>query len=124
MARIFLYGTLKRGGASHHFLVGQRYVDKARTAAEYRLYLLDGYPGLVPSPRDGRSIEGEIWEVEPACLARLDEWEGTEIGLFARAAVRLLPPYNQTGAEAYLYLKSVEGRADAGTRFDGPQPPA
>jgi len=122
MACVFLYGTLKRGGVSHHYLAGQRLVGGARTRPEYLLHQLDGYPGMVPAAEGGRSIEGEIWEVDPVCLARLDEWEGTAVGLFARVPVRLLPPHDLLGAEAYLYLKDVTGRADLGTSFGGTAP--
>ena len=117
MAFVFLYGTLKSGGVSHRFLAGQRLVGPSRTEPEYRLYRLDGYPGMVPAPGAGRSIEGEVWEVDPECLVRLDEWEGTSSGLFGRLPVRLVPPQDRLGAEAYLYLRSVEGRDDLGTRF-------
>jgi gamma-glutamylcyclotransferase (GGCT)/AIG2-like uncharacterized protein YtfP len=118
MATVFLYGTLKRGGVSHHFLAGQTFVVTARTEPEYRLHQLDGYPGMVPSFGPGHSIDGEIWEVDSRCLGRLDEWEGTRIGLFARVPVRLLPPHDRLGAEAYLYLKDVTGREDLGTRYE------
>jgi gamma-glutamylcyclotransferase (GGCT)/AIG2-like uncharacterized protein YtfP len=118
MARVFLYGTLKRGGVSHHLLAGQRLVGAARTRPEFRLHQLDGYPGMVRAPDGGRSIEGEIWEVDPACLARLDEWEGTAAGLFSRESVRLLPPDDKPGAEAYLYLRDVTGCGDLGTCYN------
>jgi gamma-glutamylcyclotransferase (GGCT)/AIG2-like uncharacterized protein YtfP len=116
MPCVFLYGTLKRGGISHHFLAGQRFVAGASTEPAYRLYQLDGYPGMVAAPA-GLSIEGEIWEVDAACLDRLDEWEGTSAGLYMRAAVRLLPPHDTMRIEAYLYLKSIAGRPDLGTKF-------
>jgi len=123
MASIFLYGTLKSGGVSHHFLAGQRLVGAARTRPEYRLHQLDGYPGMVLAPEGGRSIEGEVWEVDPDCLARLDAWEGTAVGLYARVPVRLLAPHESLGTEAYLYLRDIAGREDIGTRFGGIQPP-
>jgi gamma-glutamylcyclotransferase (GGCT)/AIG2-like uncharacterized protein YtfP len=116
MPCVFLYGTLKRGGVSHHFLAGQRWVAEARTEPAFRLYQLEGYPGMVAAPA-GLSIEGEVWEVDDPCLDRLDAWEGTDIGLYARKPIRLLPPHDTVRAEAYLYLKSVEGRPDLGTKF-------
>jgi gamma-glutamylcyclotransferase (GGCT)/AIG2-like uncharacterized protein YtfP len=116
MSRVFLYGTLKRGGVSHHFLAGQRWVAAARTEPAFRLYQLDGYPGMVAA-RAGLSIEGEIWEVDAACLDRLDKWEGTDIGLYVRAPIRLLPPHDTLPVEAYLYLKSIAGRSELGTKF-------
>lgn len=117
MPHIFVYGTLKRGGENHRVLAGQRFVGEARTAPAFRLYLLDGYPGMVPAA-DGREIRGEVWEVDPACLERLDELEGTAAGLYARMPVRLAPPHDALAAETYLYRRSVAGRADLGTWFD------
>jgi gamma-glutamylaminecyclotransferase len=117
MPLLFLYGTLKRGGSNHRHLAGQRFVGPARTRAVFRLHLLDGYPGMVAAGSGGRSIEGEIWEVDPGCLARLDALEGTAEGLYARAPVPLLPPHDALEVETYLYRRSVEGRRELGTKF-------
>jgi gamma-glutamylaminecyclotransferase len=118
MPYVFVYGTLKRAKENHQALAGQRFVGEARTEPAFRLYLLDGYPGMVAAGSGGRSIEGEIWEVDSAGLARLDELEGTAAGLYARLPVRLLPPHAAAEVETYLYLPSVAGRLDLGTRFD------
>jgi gamma-glutamylcyclotransferase (GGCT)/AIG2-like uncharacterized protein YtfP len=117
MPFIFVYGTLKRGGTSNGFLASQRYVGPASTEPAFRLHQLDGYPGMVPASPGGYSVEGEIWEVDRECLKRLDKWEGTDIGLYARAPIRLLPPNSTLEAEAYIYLKGVAGRPDLGPRF-------
>jgi gamma-glutamylaminecyclotransferase len=116
MPHVFVYGTLKRGGKNHQVIAGQRFVGAARTEPAFRLHQLDGYPGMVRgSP--GLSIEGELWEVDPTCLARLDDLEGTGEGLYAREPVRLLPPHDAVAAETYLYRRGTEGRADLGHRF-------
>jgi gamma-glutamylaminecyclotransferase len=117
MPYVFVYGTLKRGGENHRVLAGQRFVGPARTEPAFRLYQLDGYPGMVAAP-GGLSIEGEIWEVEASALSRLDQLEGTDSGLYVRMPIRLLPPHETTKVETYLYLPSVEGRPELGTRFD------
>jgi len=118
MPCVFLYGTLKRGGTGHRLLQDQRFVGAARTQPAFRLYQLDGYPGLVAAGTDGRSIEGEIWEVTAACLAALDQFEGVAEGLYARAPIALLPPHDGLAVEGYLYRRSVAGRRDLGTGFD------
>jgi gamma-glutamylaminecyclotransferase len=117
MTLVFVYGTLKRGGVNHQALAGQRLVAEARTEPGFRLYLLDGYPGMVAAAAGGLSISGELWEVDGAALERLDELEGTASGLYARVAVRLLPPHAGLPVETYLYRRSIEGRTDLGTRF-------
>jgi gamma-glutamylaminecyclotransferase len=117
MTSIFVYGTLKSGGSNHRFLAGQRLVGTARTEPAFRLYQLDGYPGMVGAP-GGLSIEGEIWEVDAAALERLDELEGTAVGLYRRVPIHLLPPHHLLEVETYLCLQSMAGRRDLGTRFD------
>jgi gamma-glutamylaminecyclotransferase len=116
MPAVFVYGTLKRGGENHRFLAGQRFLGEARTEPAFRLYLLDGYPGMVAGA-PGLSIAGEAWEVDAAALARLDELEGTAEGLYARVPVRLLAPHAGLAVETYLYLQGVAGRTDLGPRF-------
>jgi gamma-glutamylaminecyclotransferase len=118
MAFVFVYGTLKRGGENHRVIAGQRFVGEARTEAAFRLYQLDGYPGMAAVAEGGRSIEGELWEVDGPALARLDELEGTESGLYVRAPLRLLPPHAEIPAETYLYGRSLAGRPDLGVRYN------
>jgi len=107
--RIFVYGTLKRGHGNHHYLAGQRFVAEACTLPLYRLYDMGGYPGMIRDDR-GVAVEGEIWEVDEDCLARLDVLEDTAGGEYERVVIKL-----EGGCvEGYLYLRSVEGRRDAG----------
>jgi len=115
--RIFVYGTLKRGLSNHSYLAGQHFVSDARTQPVYRLYDLGGYPGMVPSPKDGLSIEGEIWEIDGACLHRLDKLEDTDGGEYERTRVALADPHADERIEGYLYLRPVTGRPDMGTRW-------
>lgn len=119
MTRLFVYGTLKRHGSNHRFLAGQHFIGTARTQAGFRLYDLGGYPGLVATaPGDGgRSIEGEVWEVDDDALARLDAFEGLDEGLYERVPVPLQAPHEAGRVEAYLYLRSIAGRRDLGERW-------
>jgi gamma-glutamylaminecyclotransferase len=115
MSLIFVYGTLKRGGSNHDCLKGQRFVAVARTQPAFYLYELDGYPGLVlASDGRGRSIEGEIWDVNAACLIKLDLLEGIAENVYIRALIPLLPPHDQDRVFGYLYQRSVENRRDLG----------
>jgi gamma-glutamylaminecyclotransferase len=113
---LFVYGTLKRGQSRHRYLAGQAFVAVARTRPLYRLFNVGEYPALVRH-QEGRSIEGELWEVDEACLRALDRVEGCESGLYAREPVELLPPYDEVSAETYLYGLPVDGLADCGTRW-------
>lgn len=114
---LFLYGTLKRGGSNHHFMEGQRWVAEARTLPAYRLYDLGGYPGMVAAPAEGRSIEGEVWEVDAAALARLDELEDVAGGEYAREPVPLLPPHAALEVQGYRFLLPVTGKRELGSSW-------
>lgn len=112
---IFVYGTLKRGGSNHHYMNGQRFVTEATTLPRYRLYDLGGYPGMVLDLDKGLGIQGEIWEVDAAGLTALDELEDVDGGEYVRENVPLLPPFDQTRAEGYRYLRPVTGCPPLGT---------
>eukprot|EP00898_Chlorokybus_atmophyticus_P003549 jgi/Chlat1/4195/Chrsp27S04238 len=113
---IFVYGTLKSGQPRHAALHGQRFVGPARTQPMYRMVNCGSYPALVQVAADlqGVSVEGEVWSVDQACLARLDNIEG-EGFLYKRASVKLLGC--EDSVQTYLYLRSIEGLPDCGSRW-------
>jgi gamma-glutamylcyclotransferase (GGCT)/AIG2-like uncharacterized protein YtfP len=115
---IFVYGTLMRGDCRHGALAGQEFVGDARTVAAYRMYDVGTYPALVEAT-DGLEIEGEVWRVDAACLARLDGVEGVDEGLYARRPIRLQAPFEATRVDAYIYLQSTTGMTDCGPRWHG-----
>lgn len=117
---VFVYGTLKRGGENHALLANQRFLGTARTTSGYRLYGLDGYPGLLEDPQGPGEVSGEVWEVDASALRALDELEGVDEGLYVRAAVRLAPPFDQTKIDTYLYLRSITGWPDLGREWPIP----
>jgi gamma-glutamylcyclotransferase (GGCT)/AIG2-like uncharacterized protein YtfP len=111
---VFVYGSLKRGFINHSLLQGQQFIAVARTQPRYKLYTLTSYPAMVEAAAGGRSIEGEIWAVDSACLARLDILEDTAHGMYARVPIALLPPHFALPVEGYLYLFDLTGRAECG----------
>ena len=117
ITRLFIYGTLKRGGSNHHYMKGQTFVGEASTAPHYRLVSMGTYPGMVRS-ESGRSIKGEVWDVDEACLGRLDILEGIDEGEYAYEPVPLLPPFETDSVYGYRYLRSVEGCPDIGDNWD------
>jgi gamma-glutamylcyclotransferase (GGCT)/AIG2-like uncharacterized protein YtfP len=119
MTLVFVYGTLKRGGSNHRFMEDQTLVGTASTAAGFALYDLGGYPGLVPAPGGTGAVSGEVWSVDEACLARLDELEGTAEGLYRRENVPLAGPFAASAVQAYVYLKGTEGRPPLGSAWVG-----
>lgn len=127
-ALVFVYGTLKRGGSNHRWMDGQRYLGPARTVAGHTLYSLGDYPGLVADPADRAGVEGELWAVDAAALARLDAFEGVPEGLYARVPLPLAewPPTAALApdadgrppvAQTYVYLRDLAGRPRLGSRW-------
>jgi gamma-glutamylcyclotransferase (GGCT)/AIG2-like uncharacterized protein YtfP len=113
MTLVFVYGTLKRGGVNHAWLEAQQFVAEARTVPAYRMFDLGGYPGMVRST-DGISIQGEIWSVDEAGLARLDVLEDTAGGEYERVVVPLEGEQATLRVEGYIYLRTVAGKRDVG----------
>ena len=112
--RLFVYGTLRRGEPNHPYLHGKSCLGAAVTGPGYRLYHLDGYPGLVAEGDAPGGISGEVWAVSGPGLRRLDVLEGLREGLYTRGPVRLQPPFDQDEVLAYFYARDVQGRPDAG----------
>lgn len=112
--RIFVYGTLKRGLSNSHYLAGQRFIGEARTEPCYRMVDAGGYPGMYPVTQNGVSIQGEVWEVDPACREKLNVLEDVAVGLYTVERVRLFAPYDQERVSTYIYRWSIMGREDAG----------
>jgi len=113
MTRLFVYGTLKRGGCNHHYMAGQQFVSEAVTQPGYRLYDLGGYPGMVEAEGE-LSIEGELWDVDDECKARLDILEGIDEGEYSQEVVPLLPPHQDEVVQGYIYRWPVSGRPEVG----------
>lgn len=77
MNRIFIYGTLKRGFANHLLLADARFVGQVRTVEPYPLVVQGPWysPALLPEPGKGLRVSGELWEVDDAKFAEIDDLE-------------------------------------------------
>lgn len=117
MIRVFVYGTLKRGGSNHALLAGQQFLGEARTVPGYTLHSLGDYPGMVRSADASHDVTGELWLVDDACLQQLDKLEGVDEGLYERVFLSLSPPFADQPVETYLYLGSVKDRPALGTEW-------
>ena len=114
ITRVFVYGTLKRGGCNHHWISAQRFVGEAETEAVYRMYDAGGFPALVADEKRGVSIQGELWDVDENGLAKLDVLEGVAVGEYERVPCRLSPAISETPVQIYLWLLSTAGMAEIG----------
>ena len=113
MQNIFVYGTLKRGQEFSAPLADQEFLLEASTAAEYWLFSLGTYPGLVDAAtQPGDCIRGEVYRVDSQCRRRLDEIECVDEGMYELREIQLdVSPGNSISDPvfAYFYLGSVEG---------------
>jgi gamma-glutamylcyclotransferase (GGCT)/AIG2-like uncharacterized protein YtfP len=93
---VFVYGTLLRGERNHGLLAGAAFAGEARTLPSFELADLGPYPTLVAGGRV--AVSGEVWEIDGATLARLDELEEVPT-LFQR---KRIPLADGRVVEAYL----------------------
>ncbi|MBK7401868.1 MAG: gamma-glutamylcyclotransferase [Myxococcales bacterium] len=94
MNRVFVYGTLRRGERNHGQIAGALLLGPAR-AIGYELLDMGPYPGM----RLGRGVvHGELYAVDDARLAQLDEFEGHP-HLFTRTELTLAD-----GSRAFSWL--------------------
>ena len=91
MARVFVYGSLREGEINHGVMAGARRIGPATTRRGIGLVQVGPYPSLVFEPVEklaGQCVRGELYEVDDAGLARLDEFEGHP-DWFARVEITL-----------------------------------
>lgn len=96
MTTTFVYGTLMQGMRNHLYLESAKLVGPAKTKPEFELM----YNGSIPAARPGsESIVGEVYELDDATLAKLDEVEEVSSKLYTKQDVEL---ENSTKAVIYL----------------------
>jgi gamma-glutamylaminecyclotransferase len=100
---LFVYGTLMRGELNHALLAGASFRGPGRTLPRFELVDLDAYPAMVSG--GSAAVAGELYEVDDAVLAAVDELEDHP-HLYRRRRVRLAG-----GGWAEAYLMSREATA-------------
>ncbi len=95
---IFVYGTLRRGGAYHHVYL--RYSPCLAHQLRIRDYALYDYASEYPFmvPEKNGVVLGEVYQVNAATKAAMDDFEDVDEGLYRFVQ---LPHYG-----CYTYLKS------------------
>jgi gamma-glutamylcyclotransferase (GGCT)/AIG2-like uncharacterized protein YtfP len=96
LTRVFVYGTLQRGGFFHAVLARSSFVGVAWTQPRYRLVDLGWYPGLLEG--GSTAVRGEVWAVEPHTLDKMDAIE-EHPHVYVRKPVELA---GFTGVEGYV----------------------
>lgn len=103
--KVFVYGTLRKNCVRGHVLADQEFLGKVETPPKYSLLNLGPFPGLAPGKN---VVKGELYEVDDACLGRLDMIEGHP-HLFERRTVEL------NGQEVYTYFFNTDHPEDEAT---------
>jgi len=101
MSKIFVYGSLRQGGGLHECLATSKYLNTVRTKPEYKLYSLGAFPGLVAGGTT--AVVGEVYDVTPEVLARLDRVEGHP-NFYCRTTIIL---QDDTEVQAYLLPNNI-----------------
>jgi gamma-glutamylcyclotransferase (GGCT)/AIG2-like uncharacterized protein YtfP len=115
---LFVYGTLKRGEENHRWLSVHhpRFLGEARIQG--RLFRIKGesFPGAAPT-RSRRYVRGELYELTQPdnALKKLDEFEGTDEGLFVRKLADVWIGSRKRKAWTYFY----PGRRDKAASISG-----
>jgi gamma-glutamylaminecyclotransferase len=112
--RLFVYGTLKRGYPNNPLLEGSEFLGEAVTVLTYKAVAVPAlvgtsFPVIMPDP-SGKPVAGEIYTVDDATLARLDQLE-REGRSYDRVIIdATLPPSNgeRLTTQALIYV----GRED------------
>lgn len=109
---VAVYGSLRQGEGSHHYLVGAPYLGAGWTADSYVLYAAD-YPA-VHADEAAYPIRVELYAVTPALLQTLDLYE-EHPRLYCRRQVPVLPDAGPA-VMAWLYfaVQSAGQRLPAG----------
>ncbi len=72
MTKLFIYGTLRRGGSNHFRMDGGEFLGSG--AIEGRIYKISWYPALVCGGEN--AVKGELYRVSEEHLQALDVFEG------------------------------------------------
>jgi len=108
---VFVYGTLKRGFPNHAFLANAAFLGEATTAERYPMVVQGRFfsPAVIPEPGQGERVRGELWQVDAATLARLDELESVHLPSgYIREKIKVEPIAGARITEAWVYFKPRE----------------
>jgi len=112
MAKVFVYGTLRAGGALHAHMKGADLVCSAGGVRGFAMFDLGFYPAVEPMQTPYAVVVGEVYEVDAALLARLDRVEGVP-SLYYRTLTDVVVGGGSDGedtVEAFIYVMR-EGQA-------------
>ncbi len=71
--RVFVYGTLRKGGENHALLTGSENLGMAMTTGKYTMLDMGDYPAVID--QGFHAIVGEVYMVSGEIIAKLDVLE-------------------------------------------------
>jgi len=76
MKKVFVYGTLKKGGALHGNLAKSKFIGEAELSG-FEMYNVGGwFPAIIKVDDKDSKVKGEVYEVDDTTATRLDSVEG------------------------------------------------
>lgn len=121
---LFVYGTLRRDSRHEMYRLLARHADFVGDAVfQGRLYLVDDFPGAVPSEAATDLVHGELYilDAPDLVLPRLDEYEEfdparPEASLYRRQRERVtLADGSAINAWIYLFNRPTSGLPQIGS---------
>jgi gamma-glutamylcyclotransferase (GGCT)/AIG2-like uncharacterized protein YtfP len=73
--RLFVYGTLRKGGVSANYLEGQQLMHQNLSLSGFAMYDAGWYPFVIPAGPES-FIMGDVYEVEKSMMPALGSYEG------------------------------------------------
>lgn len=76
--KVFVYGTLKKGGSNHHYLAASKFLGTATTIGKWAM-IGEGMPFpylLKYDNENGNEVKGEVYEVDATTMHNLNVLEG------------------------------------------------
>jgi gamma-glutamylaminecyclotransferase len=106
--KLFVFGTLKRGFPLHHGLAGAQFCGEYRTVERFPMLIAGHWfaPMMLNEPGLGHQVAGELYEIDAACLARLDGIESMGQPGNLRLAIDVTPIRGGAPETALVYMKS------------------
>eukprot|EP00871_Galdieria_phlegrea_P002356 jgi/Galph1/3120/GphlegSOOS_G1790.1 len=107
---VFSYGTLKRGFPNSSFMKGT-FQGEAITVDRFPLVVGTSMnvPFLLPFPKTGNQVKGEVYDVTEEELEFLDDFEAVNQGLYYRDIVKLNMLDRDSLVNCWAYFRGQGG---------------
>ncbi len=119
---VFVYGTLKQGFRNFHINHGRRVPGEFVTVQPHALLIVGEYwlPWLLQDDLEGHGVIGQIYTVDDAGLAEMDQLEQIdEAGWYQRQRIAVRDRHDDQAdvLQPWVYFGSREGLAAGGQRL-------